>query len=440
MPSFINLQLGWPSPSLFPTSQILSGATNILQSQEKVASALIYGPDAGYEPLRRNIASWLSSSYSLSDATTAERICVTNGASASLHNILAKFSEPGYTRRIWMIEPSYFLACPIFADNGFEGRLRGVPEDDEGLDIEFLRNAIAQVETDTSHPSSPNLKTSTTSGKTMSLRRRQQIVRLAREFDALVITDDVYDVLRWPEIEGEDQDKLGTIPPRIVDVDRMLDGGPKDEWGNAASNGSFSKIIAPGVRTGWVEGTPKFVLSLSELGANKSGGCPSHLTATFIDEMLASGQLQTHIKDVLIPTYRSRYYALRKAIQDHLVPLGFHTTTSIPYDESFGSDVESNRECVAVAGGYFTYVRVPDDLPISPERLAALSLEECNMKFAFGAMMAVEGDKSSVERGEQGFSRAIRLCWAWHSEKEIIEGIKRLATLVKEMHAGKHRE
>jgi DNA-binding transcriptional MocR family regulator len=273
----------------------------------------------------------------------------------------------------------------------------------------------------------------------MSLRRRHQLIHLAREFDALVITDDVYDLLRWPKNESEDQDKLGAIPPRIVDVDRVLDGGPKDEWGNAVSNGSFSKIIAPGVRTGWVEGTPKFVLSLSELGANKSGGCPSHLSATFIDEMLASGQLQTHIKDTLIPTYRSRYYALRNAIQDHLAPLGFRTSTGTPYNGSPDSGIESNGEAT-VAGGYFTYVRVPKGLPISPAELASLAMEKHNLKFAFGAMMTVEGDQTSEERGEQGFSKGIRLCWAWHSEKEIVEGIKRLATLVREVNTGKYLE
>ncbi|KAF4961853.1 hypothetical protein FSARC_10039 [Fusarium sarcochroum] len=459
MPEFINLQLGWPSPSLFPASQLLDGASSVLKSEKKTAAALIYGPDAGYAPLRGSIGSWLSSSYSTLEPISAERICVTNGASAALHNILAKFTEPGYTRRIWMIEPSYFLACPIYTDNGFERRLRGVPEDDEGLDIEFLRQALETVEADPSHPSAPTTKTSAAryklykhiiyavptfsnpSGKTMSLRRRHQLVRLAREFDALVVTDDVYDVLRWPRVQGQDQDKLAAIPPRIVDMDRVLDGGPKDEWGNAISNGSFSKIISPGVRTGWVEGTPKFALSLSELGANKSGGCPSHLTATFINEMLTSGQLQAHIKDVLIPTYRSRYYALHNAVSDHLESLGFQISIGKPYDVALDLSVQSNgKSCerIPMAGGYFAYLTVPEDLPISSTRLAALGMEKHNLKFAFGAMMTVEGDEGSVERGDQGFSKGIRLCWAWHNENEIVEGIERLAGLVTEVKAGQY--
>lgn len=101
--------------------------------------------------------------------------------------------------------------------------------------------------------------------KIMSLRRREQLVRLARRYDALIVTDDVYDFLQWPSAPGSaigHPDKA--YLPRVVDVDRYLDGGPKDEWGNAVSNGSFSKLLGPGVRTGWAEGTAKFANGLSQ--------------------------------------------------------------------------------------------------------------------------------------------------------------------------------
>ncbi|KFH44533.1 hypothetical protein ACRE_046800 [Hapsidospora chrysogenum ATCC 11550] len=453
MTQHINLQLGWPSPSLFPASQLLDGASSVLQSEKKTAAALIYGPGCGYEPLRERIAAWLSTSYSTTTPISPERISVSNGASANLGNILSKFTEPGYTRRIWMVEPSYFLACPIFTDAGFEGRLRGVPEDEEGLDIAFLHDALRKVETEGGHPEVPQAKTASArypklykhviyavptfanpSGKTMSLRRREELVRLAREFDALVVTDDVYDVLRWPEGEDGDASKMPPIPPRIVDVDRVLDGGVKDEWGNAVSNGSFSKIIAPGVRTGWSEATPSFALAMSTLGATKSGGCPSHLSATFVEEMLSSGQLEAHIRDTLIPTYRSRYNTLFKAIDEHLVPLGFQVSIGNPYEyHPAGATNGHSQSAAAVAGGYFTYLTIPSDVALGAEDLAAKALDKYNLRFAHGAMMTVEGDAGSVERAGKGYGRGIRLCWAWHTDEEIVEGIRRLAALVKEV-------
>lgn len=99
----------------------------------------------------------------------------------------------------------------------------------------------------------------------MSLRRRVELVRLARQYDALIVTDDVYDFLQWSTDPDSVPAQLATAcVPRLVDVDRFLDGGPKDDWGNAVSNGSFSKLVGPGVRTGWAEGTEKFVYGLSQ--------------------------------------------------------------------------------------------------------------------------------------------------------------------------------
>ena len=104
----------------------------------------------------------------------------------------------------------------------------------------------------------------------MSLLRRQQLVKLARAHDALVITDDVYDQLQWPASSDTSEASIDTaVLPRIVDVDKAFDGGTErlqaDGFGNAVSNGSFSKIIGPGCRTGWAEGTEKFAWGLSQV-------------------------------------------------------------------------------------------------------------------------------------------------------------------------------
>ena len=111
------------------------------------------------------------------------------------------------------------------------------------------------------------------SSATMSLRRRQELVRLARRFDALLVADDVYDFLHWPAEPSEVGLETASIPPhqilpRLVDIDREIDGGTQrdgaDGFGNACSNGSFSKIAGPGVRCGWLEGSEKFAYGVSQ--------------------------------------------------------------------------------------------------------------------------------------------------------------------------------
>lgn len=188
-----------------------------------------------------------------------------------------------------MVEPTYFLACPIFEDNGFMGKLRGIPENsEEGLDIEFLRREIRCAEDaavkaaeENSILDTPIFKRGKTypkifkyviylvptfsnpSGKTLSLRMRKELVSLAREYDALLISDDVYDFLSWPKDPSAPDAAVAAIPPRLVDVDRAMPG--YSDFGNTLSNGSFSKIIGPGVRVGWAECTPSFVRELAEV-------------------------------------------------------------------------------------------------------------------------------------------------------------------------------
>ena len=357
--------------------------------------------------------------------------------------LLTAFTETNYTRHVWMVEPTYFLACMIFENAGFRGRLRGVPEDDEGIDIEFLRSRLLAAkdgymkrpESNGSASSSKMYRHviyavptfSNPSGKVMSLRRRRQLLELARKFDALIICDDVYDWLRWPAAETErDDTDLPPPLPRLVDIDRALPGGT--EWGNAVSNGSFSKIVGPGVRVGWVDGSPAVVSQLCKLGVIKSGGSQAHLTSMIIGRLLSSGDLERHIGGTLIPTYRRRYHVMLRAIEEQLLPLGI--TTALLGGKN-GEVVTSPT----VVGGFFIWLNFPGT-SVSAERVAKLALEHHDLRVAHGGMMTVAGDGECAKRAERGFGMGVRLCWAWHTEDEIKEGIGRLAMAFEEAQRG----
>ena len=106
----------------------------------------MYGPDPGYEPLREHIGEWLTSFYRPREPVTADRICITGGASQNLACILQVFTDPVYTRHVWMVAPTYYLACRIMEDAGFAGRLRAVSEDEKGIDVVILRKRLEEVE------------------------------------------------------------------------------------------------------------------------------------------------------------------------------------------------------------------------------------------------------------------------------------------------------
>lgn len=154
----IDLFRGWPNPALLPVDSLAKSAATVFASPSIYKPGLQYGPDEGHGPLRAHIASWLTSFYradsdysplpneTAAGAITAERICVTGGASQNLACILQVFTDAAYTRNIWMITPTYYLACRIFHDAGFMERLRGVPEDEEGIDLEFLERGLIEAE------------------------------------------------------------------------------------------------------------------------------------------------------------------------------------------------------------------------------------------------------------------------------------------------------
>ncbi|PGH15947.1 hypothetical protein AJ79_02114 [Helicocarpus griseus UAMH5409] len=455
----INLFRGWPSASLHPTPPLISAANTVLSTPSLSAPALSYGPDEGDASLRAEIARWLSAFYNPQQPITPSRICISGGASQNLACLLQVFSDPLYTKNVWMVAPTYYLACRIFEDAGFAGRLRGIKEDTEGVDVDQLERGMEAVEQGEwweqmkrggkgdfepvrpLKPARPWRKLyrhiiyavptfSNPSSKVMSLRRREELVRLARKYDALIISDDVYDHLQWPASPpastSSHEYPYKALVPRIVDVDRYLDGGPTNEFGNAVSNGSFSKIAGPGCRVGWAEGTDKLAYGLSQAGSSRSGGCPSQLTSTFIREMLSTNALQTHIKTVLQPAYSRRYYALVAAVREHLGPLGV-SMPDVPPNEPNAVDNSSGT----IAGGYFLWLQLPPGLRAS--ELAKKAQEEDNLVIAGGNLFRVvtEDDGPESRREDEDFQGCIRLCFAWEEETMFEEGVKRLAELVK---------
>ncbi|GME58804.1 aminotransferase [Neofusicoccum parvum] len=366
----INLLRGWPNTSLLPTAVIKQAADSVLTRPDVAVPGLLYGPDPGDPGARKSIAAWLTDFYHPSEPVTDDRITVTGGASQNLGCVLQFFTDPIFTRNIWISSPAYFLAFPIFEDAGFHRKLRSVPENCGGVDVDFLRQEITKSE-----------EKAKRDGNT--------------------------------ELSSLDKARL----PRLVDIDRFLDGGAEregaDGFGNVASNGSFSKIAGPGLRTGWVEGTAKFAYGVSQTGTSRSGGAPSQLTSTYVSRMLESGQLQQHIYGTLQPAYAARYRVMMAAIEKHLVPLGVR----LPQSDG------------GVAGGYFLWLSLPS--PLKGAEVARVAKERENLIVAEGGMFEVPGDSAKVN-----FPCDIRLCFSWEAVDRLGEGIERLARVIQQLQRG----
>jgi len=107
---------------------------------------MLYGDDAGDSRLRSHVASWLTTFYQPQSPISDERIAITGGASQNLANLLQVFTDPVFTRNVWIVSPGYMLVYRIFDDSGFQKKLRAVPEDGQGINIEYLRKEIRKSE------------------------------------------------------------------------------------------------------------------------------------------------------------------------------------------------------------------------------------------------------------------------------------------------------
>ncbi|KAK0119610.1 hypothetical protein ONS95_011050 [Cadophora gregata] len=428
----INLLRGWPNPTLLPTPAILRAAQSALSDPSISTPGLLYGPDPGYQPLREEISKWLGDFYSVQP--DASRICITGGASQNLACVLQVYSDPLKTK-VWMVSPCYFLACRIFEDAGL--KTRAVEEGSGGIDLVTLEKELESATR--AGGESKQLKRSTPwskiysniiycvptfsnpSGKTMSLHTRESLVRLARRYDALLVTDDVYDSLQFSTSSATSGASLSkALLPRLVDLDRTLEPVPhENSFGNAMSNGSFSKIAGPGVRTGWSEATPKFTYGLSQCGSSRSGGAPSQLAATMMSELLKSGELQNHIEKILKPAYQKRYEIMIEAVKKHLIPLGVTVG-------------EVSFESKAVFGGYFIWLELPQNT--SAELVVTKAKLDENLIVAPGHLFEVSNDLSVQ------FQQSLRLCFAWEAESDLEEGIVRLARVLKDNGTGSLRK
>lgn len=248
----------------------------------------------------------------------------------------------------------------------------------------------------------------------MSVDRREGLIRLARKYNALIICDDVYDFLQWPlKGSAETMDHPETRLPRLCDLDLAMGQDPNDPqgFGYAVSNGSFSKLVGPGIRTGWLEGSRAFAHGLSQTGSTMSGGSPSQLCASILAQLLQRGELQEFLSQKVRPSLQRRHRILMDAIHEHLGPLGIQGR-------------EAGLVNGSAYGGYFVWLTLPEGL--SSKLVGDVALEEEDLIVGNGSMFEVHGDEKSVN-----LDHGIRLTFSYVSEADLTEGVRRLSAVIK---------
>ena len=359
-PGMIHFGIGQPDFSLLPMDLVRRAAEHRLSQNNPYL--LNYGAEAGDGYFRLALAEFLAAHYGR--PVDAERLLVTGGASQGLDLICTLFARSGDV--IFVEEPSYFLALRIFADHGL--RVISLPTDEEGLVPEAMEEALA------AHKPAflyliPAFQNPT--GVTLPQSRRERRAELSRRYNLLIVADEVYHLLGYR-----------TAPPAPLAL--------YAEEACILSLGSFSKILAPGLRLGWIHGTPALVEKLALCGLTDSGGSLNHFTSALVRSLLELDLLAPYIEE-LKTIYATRAQALTAALHRDLPEARF-------------SDAE---------GGFFLWLTLPDDVDTP-------TLLNVARRFQVGFQ---PGPNFS---SQDGLHNAMRLSFAFHNIPALELGVTRL--------------
>ena len=357
----INFGVGQPSADLLPLAMLRDACERFFARAQPLE--LNYGQRQGDARFRVALASFLSSAAGSS--FSAESLLLTSGISQALDFVCARFTQPGDT--VFVEEPSYPYSFPIFRDHGL--RIVGVPLDGRGMDLEQCERLLARHRPKLLYtiPSYHN-----PTGQTLDLPRREQLVELSREHGFVIAADEVYQLLYH-----------GTPPPASF--------GSLADRGNVLSLGSFSKILAPGLRLGWIQANAELMRRMLAQGALVSGGNFNHFTSHVVRQLMESDELAAFVTH-LRASYADRAQAMDLALRKHL---GGIAHWRMP------------------AGGYFFWLELS-------EGADAGALEAAARAAGTGFLPGQVCSSSS------GLRHCLRLSFAHYSVPEIHEGIARL--------------
>ena len=338
------------------------------RSSSSAPDAYDYAATEGDPPLHAALLEMLRGT---SDETTADRLTITAGGMQGLDLFCKIFVDPGDL--VTVESPTYTNGSATALSYGAD--LLEIPVDDDGMDVDALERLVADAgRTPKAIYTIPTFQNP--SGVTLSLERRLRLLELAREWGSMVIDDDPYGLLRFA---GE---PLPTL--------RELGGGDPLVF----SVRTFSKIVAPGLRVGWVDTAPELQQLL--INAKQAMDTCTNLPAQrLLTGFLTGGHLDEHLVTQRAE-YKRRKEAMHAALREHFGDIARWT------------DPE---------GGFFCWVTL--DNGVDATELFEPALAE-GVAFIPGSAFSPSGR----------FTDALRLCFASTPPDRIHEGVARLRRAV----------
>lgn len=366
-PSVIAFAGGSPAVDAFPCEEVKRVSAEILE--ENPVSALVYGVSEGYEPLRQTVREWLKRRNNI--GTDDDTIIITAGGTQVMDITTRIMTNPGDT--IICEEPSFIGSLNAFRSHGC--KLKGVPIDSDGMNIEALEKAIKECPDAKFIYTIPNFQNP--GGTTLSLEKRKAMYRLAKENGLLILEDDPYGNLR---VDGEDVPSIKSL----------------DTDGIVIYAGSFSKILAPGIRVAYAV-VPNNLAQAFTIGKQVSDVHTGVLNQMIVERWFEEYDVDAHIEDIK-KIYRKKLNLMCDCLDKNCPEINY----------------------VRPQGGLFLWAKLPDNVDM---------LDYCK-RLVENKVAVVPGTAFMID--DEAPCHYIRMNFSTPSDENIVKGVEIMAQVLKE--------
>jgi 2-aminoadipate transaminase len=367
-PDLISFGGGYPNPESFPLAVLKQIFLDLLQTHG--SKIFQYGSTEGLAELREELSKKLARDYNIK--APKENILISTGSQQGLYMMGKILINP--EDLIITEAPTYLAALAAFRAS--YAKIKGIDMDENGLRTDILEETLKKSEV------MPKLvyvipTFQNPAGITMSLDRRKHLVEIASKYDLLILEDDPYGHLRFS----------GPSLPPVAELDKE---------GRTIYLGTFSKILAPGLRIGYIAGNNEIIKKLN-LTKQVTDLCASTLSQYIAYEYLKNGYINDQIPKI-IEMYRMKRDLMINTLEE-IAPKGIEWTKP--------------------DGGMFLWLKTFSH--IDTEKMLPNALKN-GVAYVIG----------SAFYPDRNVKNDMRLNFTYPSDANIVEGIKRLIKTIKE--------
>ena len=363
---------GLPAPESFPIKDLKDVIMNLMDNEEEVKNALQYGSTEGDMELRKLIAeNYNKKGFDI----TVDNVIITTASQQGLDLLGKIFINPGDKIVVGM--PSYLGALGAF--NAYRAKPVGVPLDEMGMIPEKLEEVLDMMKKVGEKPKFiyiiPDFQNP--AGITMPTARRKEIIEIAKKYDVLIVEDSPYKELRF---EGEHQTSLYAL----------------DKTGHIITLGTFSKIFLPGFRIGWVIAHPD-VVDKFVVAKQATDLCTAPFVQRITANYIKTGKFDENLNKT-IQSYKEKRDVMLDAFEKYMPK---EVTWTHP------------------KGGLFLFLNLPEYMDAKVLFHKAI---EKKVAFVIGSVFHYDGSGTNT----------MRINFSYVSKEKNLEGVKRLAQVIKD--------